>query len=107
MASRAVIQPVPEAPIDLIAVLRSVNLLRTQIAASVGENDGIDLALAKDGRSFDLTIHAKVTIDPARTIFILESQPIAGIRFEQVRTTSVPKALHRKLVVAKIVSREG
>lgn len=107
MASRPKLRAVPDTPVILLLqLIDEMAKVRNDIAAIVGEHDCIDLAIAKKGNAFDLTIALKANTTPERTIFNLEAQPIEGLRFTQIESKPAPRAVNRKIITAKVVSPE-
>ena len=107
MATQPKLRAVPKEPVGmLLRLIDEMATLRNNIAQAVGPNDGIDLAIAKDGIAFDLTITLKAATSPERAVMMLEAQPLEGVMFDQIATRPTPRTLNRKQVVARIVAPE-
>lgn len=92
--------------INIVALATAMNEMRDQIAAITPDADDIDIAVAKTGIAFDVTIRLKPFIDPAITVHQLERQMIPGLHFTKIATKPVPNTVNRRFVVAKIISPE-
>lgn len=101
------LHPVPDIAAQLGELVAAVRILRGQIISAVGRTDAIDdvdLAIAKKEDAFDLTIRLKTNATPDKAVFILETQPVDGVRFDRITVGSANGAGHRKVVTAKVVA---
>lgn len=102
MASRAKLKAVPNIALTLITLIDEMELLRGRIAALVGKDaKHVELALAKDGTAFEVTITLMMEDDAQRIVYCLDSQPLDDMAF---RAVNIAPALgqHRRRVVARI-----
>lgn len=88
----------------MIEVLNGLSVLRAQINNLFPDNDGVELNFGpKEGR-LTLVLHAKVNSDPWRKVFLLETQPIAGVHFTAIGVKYNAKSPHRKFIEAQILA---
>lgn len=95
--------PAPDVHNDVRYLRDAMCMLKSMIAGIAGPNDGIDLCLAKDMTSFDLTIYLKLDQPGDELRFTLKHSPLSGVAFKNIEERPVNARSHRKMVVAKIV----
>jgi hypothetical protein len=103
------LRPVPEIATKVIELIDAMTILRGQIISAVTflnviDEEDVRLEVAKRGNAFDLTLPVKTNATPDKLAFLLDTQPVQGVRFTQIKVGAAKGASHRKVVTAKVVA---
>ena len=90
-------------PSDVRAIRNNLIHLRKQVEEKVGEHDGIDIRLAKDLSSIEVTIYLKTDRAGEEASFLLKHAEFPEMVFTGVEVRPVPNKAHRKLIFSRVI----
>lgn len=96
----------PKAFDNVVATIDCLGLLVQQIGDIVGENNGIDVSLARDLESLNIEIHMPLSSEYQKAIYQLESATVMGHKFVKVSYKVPAHAAHRRIVTAQLRKKD-